>query len=339
MFFDMTTEPPEVDDPPMWTESAPSEGNIMPIADDGVSHFVSTAQMAAWATDDQGAPLISCTGAQGWSMTSDAEGLSADAPAGVDSTSVTCMATDSAGQSTDERNYTLQVPMRISGTATGGTATVTMTPTAGMPSMDAVVTLVQDDSQTSSDSVTMNGETVVSVDLSSMSPGPFMVRISSNGAGMADFDHTYNLGMSKASSPPSISIVNYEWIGENYEITGQFSDPDGDPVTITATDNGNPWGTIQTSGNQWMATGAGIPNADANSIILTACDNWNQCSSQTHEAGGTPGGQDDESVDPPVSDSEGSDDGLAVAGFIIAIVALVIVIIAVVAMVLLGRRK
>ena len=150
--------------------------------------------------------------------------------------------------------------------------------------------------------------------------------------------------MSKESSPPSISIVNYEWIGENYEITGQFSDPDGDPVTISATNTNENnesygWGTIQTSGNQWMATGAGIPNAEANSIVLTACDNWNQCSSQSHEAGATPGGQDDDPVNPPVSDSEGSNDGLAVAGFIIAIVALVIVIIAVVAMVLLGRRK
>jgi hypothetical protein len=145
--------------------------------------------------------------------------------------------------------------------------------------------------------------------------------------------------MSKESSPPSISIVNYEWIGENYEITGQFSDPDGDPVTITATNNGNSWATILTSGNQWMANGAGIPSSENNSIILTACDSWNQCSNQSHEAGATPGGQDDDPVTPPVSDSEGSDDGLAVAGFIIAIVALVIVIIAVVAMVLLGRRK
>jgi len=339
MFFDMTTEPPEVDDPPMWTGDAPLKGNIMPIADDGAAHFVSTAQMAAWAIDDQGAPLISCTGAQGWSMASDADGLSADAPAGIDSTSVTCMATDSAGQSTDERNYTLQVPMRISGTVSGGVATVTMTPTAGMPSMDAVVTLVQDDSQTSSDSVTMNGETVVSVDLSSMSPGPFMVRISANGAGMADFSHTYDLGMQKASAAPSITISGHEWIGENYELTGYFSDPDGDPVTITATNNENPWATILTSGNQWMANGAGIPDSETNSIVLTACDSWNQCSTQSHEAGATPGGQDDETVNPPVSDSEGSDDGLAVAGFVIAIIALVIVIIAVVAMVLLGRRK
>ena len=88
-----------------------------------------------------------------------------------------------------------------------------------------------------------------------------------------------------------------------------------------------------------MANGAGIPNSETNSIILTACDSWNQCSNQSHEAGASPGGEDETVTQPPVSDSGGSDDGLAVAGFIIAIVALVIVIIAVVAMVLLGRRK
>ena len=345
MFFDMTTEPPEIDDPPVWTAAAPEEGNIMPIADDGVVHFLSTSQMGAWATDDQGSPLISCTGAQGWSMSSDADGLSADAPAGIDSTTVTCLATDSASQSTGERNYTLQVPMRVSGTANGGTATVTMTPTAGMPSMNAVVTLVQEDAQTSSDAVTVDSERVVSIDLSAMSPGPFMVRISADGNGMADFSHTYDLGMSKASSPPSLSIVNYEWIGENYEITGQFSDPDGDPVTISATisdgtSNSYAWGTIQTSGNQWMATGSGIPGAEANSIVLTACDNWNQCSSQAHEAGATPGGDDDDdTVTPPSGESDDEEEGLAVAGFVIAIVALVfVVIIAIVAMVVMRRK-
>ena len=339
MFFDMTTEPPDVDDPPMWTEAAPSEGNIMPIADDGVSHFVSTAQMDVWATDDQGAPLISCTGAEGWSMTSDGDGLSADAPAGIDSTTVTCKATDASNQSTDERNYTLQVPMRLSGTASGGVATVTMTPTAGMPSMDAVVTLVQDDSQTSSDSVTMNGETVVSVDLSSMSPGPFMVRISADGTGMANFDHTYDFGMSKASSPPSITVSDGFWNGETYELSGFVNDPDGDPVAITGTNDDFDWGTFQVQGNNWVASGAGVPGAVDNMLTITACDRWDQCTSIMHSAGETPSGEDDEPVNPPVSDSEGSDDGLAVAGFIIAIVALVIIIIAVVAMVLLGRRK
>ena len=312
MFFDMTTEPPETDDPPVWTEAAPAEGNIMPIADDGPVHFLSTGQMAAWATDDQGSPLISCSGADGWSMSSDGDGLYADAPAGQDSTTVTCHAMDSAGQTTDVRNYTLQVPLRVTGSSNGGTATVTMTPTAGMPSMDAVVTLVQDDAQVSSSSVTMNGETVVSIDLSSMSPGPFMARINAQGSGMADFAHTYDLGLSKASSPPSITISMGEWIGENYELTGNFNDPDGDQVTITATDNGMMWGTILTSGNQWMANGAGIPDSETNSIVLTACDSWNQCSTVTHEAGATPGGND-EPITPPVND--GNDDGDGLPGF------------------------
>ena len=108
-----------------------------------------------------------------------------------------------------------------------------------MPSMSAVVTLMQDDAQTSSNSVSLNGETTVNVDLSAMSPGPFMVRISATGTGMADFGHTFDLGTSKQSAAPSLTVAMGEWIGENYELTGQFNDPDGDPVTITATDNGN----------------------------------------------------------------------------------------------------
>jgi len=314
MFFDMTTEPPETDDPPVWTEAAPAGGNIMPIADDGPVHFLSTGQMAAWATDDQGSPLISCSGADGWSMSSDGDGLYADAPADQDSTTVSCHAMDSAGQTTDVRNYTLQVPLRVTGSSSGGTATVTITPTPEMPNMDAVVTLVQDDAQVSSSSVTlMDGGTVVSIDLSSMSPGPFMARINAQGSGMADFVHTYDLGLSKASSPPSITISMGEWIGENYELTGNFNDPDGDQVTITATDNGMMWGTILTSGNQWMANGAGIPDSETNSIVLTACDSWNQCSSVTHEAGSTPGGSDDPVTPPPVNDA--SDDGAGLPGF------------------------
>ncbi|GIS44849.1 MAG: hypothetical protein Ct9H90mP16_19190 [Candidatus Poseidoniales archaeon] len=146
--------------------------------------------------------------------------------------------------------------------------------------------------------MSLNGETTVNVDLSAMSPGPFMVRISATGTGMADFGHTFDLGTSKQSAAPSLTVAMGEWIGENYELTGQFNDPDGDPVTITATDNGNAWGTIQVSGNQWMATGPGIPGAEANSIVLTACDNWGQCSTTTHEAGATPGGDEPDTPGP-----------------------------------------
>ena len=315
MFFDMTTEPPEVDDPPVWTATAPIEGEIMTIADDGVAYFVSTGQMGAWATDDQGSPLISCTGANGWSMNSDGGGLYASAPAGQDSTTVSCHAMDSSGQTTDVRNYTLQVPMRVTGSSSGGAATVTMTPTAGMPSMDAVVTLVQDDAQTSSDLVTMNGETVVSVDLSSMSPGPFMVRINAQGNGMADFSYTYDLGTSKASSPPLLIIDSGDWIGENYEMTGRWSDPDGDQITITATDNGFSWAEPieMFAGQTWFAFGAGIPDSETNTILLTACDNWNQCVTMTHDAGATP--TDDPVTPPPSNGGAGSEEGGGLPGF------------------------
>tara|TARA_B100001996_G_scaffold255444_1_gene198500 strand:- start:191 stop:2131 length:1941 start_codon:yes stop_codon:yes gene_type:complete len=306
MFFDMTTEPPEIDDPPVWTVSAPAEGEILPLADDGPSHFVSTDQMASWASDDQGSPLITCTGADGWSMTSDGEGLMADAPDGQDSTTVTCHATDSSGQDTDTRSYTLQVPLRTSGSTSGGSASIVVTPTSGMPSMDVVVTLVQDNAQTSSLTTMVTSENTISVGMGELSPGPFMVKIQASGSGMASFSHTYDLSLAKESSPPTITIAMGEWIDENYELTGQFSDPDGDSVVITATNNGNNWGSIQTSGNQWLANGPGIPGADANTIVFTACDSWNQCTTLSHDAGETPGGSNTESTPvQPIEEKEG----------------------------------
>ena len=312
MFFDMTTEPPAVDDPPQWTTAAPIEGEIMSIADDGVAYFVSTGQMGAWATDDQGSPLIACTGADGWYMSSDGNGLYADAPAGQDSTTVACHAMDSSGQTTDVRNYTLQVPMRVTGSSSGGTAAMTLTPTAGMPSMDAVIILVQDDAQTSSDPVVVTEETVVTVDLSTMSPGPFMVRINAQGSGMSSFSHTYDLSLSKESLPPVIMVSDGFWNGESYELSGFVNDPDGDPVTLTGTvtglgcDDGCGWGTVQAVGNNWIASGAGLPNSDSNAFTITACDSWNQCVSVTHDAGPTPS---DDLVTPPPPPPPATDGG------------------------------
>ena len=316
MFFDMTTTPPEIDDPPTWTNGAPAEGSILPIADDGSVLFLTTGQMEAWASDDYGTPLISCTGADGWSMNSDADGHYATVPAGQDSTSITCFASDGGGQTSENRTFTLQVPLRISGVVTAGQAMISLTATDGMGAMEATITLTQTDSQTS-DSVTLDGSTEVGVDLSSLSPGPFLVHIQATTEGMAAYGHSYDLGLSKASSPPVLTLLDSFWDGESYEMNGQFNDPDGDFVTITATNDGNDWGTFQTSGNGWVGTGAGIPDATSNPIILTACDSWGQCSSIEHEAGATPGGTTTGPVDDDSSDGGGG--GLPGFGLLAAI--------------------
>tara|TARA_B100000214_G_scaffold360186_1_gene322348 strand:- start:145 stop:1014 length:870 start_codon:yes stop_codon:yes gene_type:complete len=256
--------------------------------------------MASWASDDQGSPLITCTGADGWSMTSDGEGLIADAPDGQDSTTVTCHATDSAGQETDARSYTLQVPLRVTGSTSQSTADIVVTPTSGMPSMDVVVTLTQDNAQSSSPTTSVATESTVSVSMGELSPGPFTVMIQASGTGMASFSHSYDLSLSKESNPPTMTITMSEWIGENYELTGQISDPDGDPVTITSTINGNDWAEVEVSGNLWLVNGPGIPDSDSNTIVFTACDSWNKCTTLSHDAGATPGGNTGvESTPPP----------------------------------------
>jgi MYXO-CTERM domain-containing protein len=316
MFFDMTNSTPETDDPPTWTNGAPADGSILPVADDGAVLFLTTGQMEAWASDDHGTPLISCTGADGWSMDDGADGLTAAVPSGQDSTSITCFASDGGGQTSENRTFTLQVPLRISGVVTAGQAIISLTATDGMGAMEATITLTQTDSQTS-ELVTLDGSTEVGVDLSSLSPGPFLVHIQATTEGMAAFGHSYDLGISKASSPPVLTLLDSFWDGESYEMNGQFNDPDGDFVTITATNDDNDWGTFQTSGNGWVGTGAGIPDATSNPVILTACDSWGQCSSIEHEAGATPGGTATGPVDDDSSDSGGG--GLPGFGLLAAI--------------------
>jgi hypothetical protein len=312
MFFDMTTVPPDVDNPPTWTVNALADGSIIPIADDGQVLFLTSGQMEAWADDDQGTPLISCSGADGWAMSSDADGLSAVPPAGQDSTTLTCMATDSSSQTSDSRTYTLQIPMRITGDSDGDMASITMTPTANMPEMTVTVSLSQSNAQSTTETVTVSDVSTTSISLSSMSPGPIWIEITASGTGMSNFAHTFDVGLEKASTPPSLSLATYEWIDETYDMIGNFNDPDGDTVTISATNDGYAWGDVELTGNGWWVNGPGIDSATSNNlIVITACDSWGGCTSIEHTAGETPG----INVEPPPPPPASSEDGGGLPGF------------------------
>ena len=324
MFFDMTTEPPETDDPPTWSSVAPAAGDIIPIADDGRVTFLSTDALGGWGQDDHGTPLVSCTGADGWGLESDADGLSADAPDGVDSTSMSCEVSDAGGQNSGVREFTLQVPFRVTGEAPHTAADLTFTPTEGMPSFqDLVVTLVQDDAQKDMSFRLGDEAGSVSMSLDEMSAGPFAVHVAATAPGVTNFGHTYDLGLSKSSAPPALTVSSGEWIDADFEITGMFSDPDGDSVSITATNNGLDWGTVLVSGNQWMANGAGIPDAEENEIVFTACDTWGACSELTHLAGATPGGGGP-TTPPPVVKPPAEEGGLPGFGVLAALGAILL---------------
>ena len=56
----------------------------------------------------------------------------------------------------------------------------------------------------------------------------------------------------------------------------------------------------------------GIPGASTNTIILTICDTWGECTSVTHEAGATPSNEPS-APSPPVD--SGSEEGGGLPGF------------------------
>jgi len=311
-FLDMTTTPLAVDNPPTWSGDAPANGTILPVADDGASIFLTAGQMAMWAGDDHDTPVVSCTGDNAWSLSSDAAGMSADAPDGSDSTSITCIAEDGAGQISEQRVWTLQVPMRLSAVSSDNSGEVTLTPTGGMPEMTAVITLRQDDGEVSSSATTVSGVTLVTVDIAGLSPGPFSVVVAATGNGMVDFNHAYNLGLNKDSQPPIITVQAGEWSGDMLELSGQFSDPDGDSVTISATISGYSWGTVNIVGNQWTITGSEVPGVTTHLVQVEACDEWGGCVTETHDAGMPSEDDPDQTPDLP---GPKQDDGGGLPGF------------------------
>ena len=138
---------------------------------------------------------------------------------------------------------------------------------------------------------------------------------------MSTFAHTYDLSMDKASSPPSISISLYEWVEDDFEIRGNFNDPDGDSVTITATNNQNSWGSPVVSGNTWYVKGPGFASPSPNVIIVTACDSWGQCESVEHNAGqmAATAADGNSGNDNTGSDDDSDDSGLPGFGLLAAL--------------------
>ena len=129
----------------------------------------------------------------------------------------------------------------------------TLTPSATSPNMDVTVTLFQEN-RIASGTVTLTGNPAdVSIDTGPLSPGDIHVRVVATASGMTDFVHTYDIVLTKDSEPPTITVSSAEWDGSLWQISGTFSDPDGEEVTFTIDIDGQNGGQITTSGNVWSS--------------------------------------------------------------------------------------
>ena len=62
-------------------------------------------------------------------------------------------------------------------------------------------------------------------------------------------------------------------------MSGQFSDPDGEEVTLSITMNGAAAGTIEVNGAEWTSAGIPFYNYDAGdyTIVIQGCDSSGAC--------------------------------------------------------------
>ena len=330
VFIDFTTEPPAVDDPPQWTSAAPSDGDLLPVADvDTPQQIVNEEAIREWFSDelDPGMLSVGCSGADGWALTGGAANswTVRQQSSGSLATSVTCEATDISGQVSGPRTFVVAVALDISAAATeiASSAVLTVISSAEAPNgMLVDVALLQGDSVVSS-TVTLDSGTsgAVTLDVGAFSPGPILVRVLASGAGMADMSHTYDLGLAKPSIPPTVTITGEEWVEGAFILSGNFHDADGEDVTFTLRIDGVEQGQVSVTDNTWRT--GDIPMdlliEGVHTVEVQACDESNVCTTVTLEVDNTFLFQED---DGPIASLPVDDGGLPAPGLVWALFAL-----------------
>ena len=332
LFIDFTTEPPPVDDPPEWTAAAPSDGDLLPVADvDTPQQIVNEEAIREWFSDelDPGMLSVGCSGADGWALTGGAANSWTVKQQTSGPTSVTCEATDLSGQVSGPRTFVVAVALDISAAATEVASSAVLTVISSAEAPDGMlvdVALLQGDSVVSS-TVTLDSGTsgTVTLDVGALSPGPILVRVLASGAGMADMSHTYDLGLAKPSIPPTVTITGEEWVEGAFILSGNFHDADGEDVTFTLRVDGVEMGQVSVVDNTWRTGDIPMdllfppPYEGVYTVEVQACDESNVCTTVTLDVDNTFLFQE---ADDPISAMPVDDGGLPAPGLVWALFAL-----------------
>ncbi|HJM87311.1 MAG TPA: hypothetical protein QF433_03725, partial [Candidatus Thalassarchaeaceae archaeon] len=285
-FIDFTTMPPEVDNPPTWTNDAPSEGDLLPVAGLGENEYiVDLSDINSWFDDDLGAGMLNvdCSGASGWSLEeAEANHWTVASPSSGESTTVSCEATDSSSQSSGTRTFSIAPIFSITPTniTTFGDFILTFSP-AYSETMDVTMTLKQYGVEVPVTFTLDSSDAPITASAGTLSPGAVELYVQATANGMAPFDYSYDLGLSKLSLPPTIEVSGFEWVDANYILRGHFSDPDGETVTFTLKIDGVQQGQVTVTGNQWQTDEVpfDLLTEGTHTIGVDACDTSGVCTS------------------------------------------------------------
>ena len=287
VFADFTTSPIPTDEAPTWTQLAPVNGTWIPVVGEGANKLASWEGIASWFDDESGVSNLDvvCNSA-GNEISQSIDGSMWINVDGV--TEVSCEAKDASGKSSGNRTWNVGVPVSIStpevilqdqhplkisfSDSWGGDVTVRLALSqGGQPS--EIQEFEKGDSP----------QQVVSLSPQGIVPGPVNVWMEVS-VGQFSLQHIIDIGIVKESTAPSMTISGMgEFDGTMWRVGGQYSDPDGEPVTFTIEVDGQEIGQIMVSGNTWESEwidmsefSSGVINVD-----VTGCDQSGKCTSSS----------------------------------------------------------
>ena len=291
VFADFTTSSIPTDEAPTWTQEAPANGTWIPIFEEGANKLASWEGVASWFDDESGVSNLDVVCNSGGNEIS--QSIDGSLWVNVDGvTEVSCEARDASGKSTGNRTWNIGVPVSIS------TPEVILQDQHPLKishsdSWDGEVIVrlaLSQGGQPSEIQEFYKGDStqqVVNLNPQGIVPGPVNVWVEVL-VGQFSFQHIVDLGIVKESSAPLFEFGLQEFDGTMWRIGGQYSDPDGEPVTFTIEIEGREAGQIMVSGNTWESEWIDISHEALSlppewiliQIDVTACDYSGKCTSE-----------------------------------------------------------
>ncbi len=286
VFADFTTSPIPTDEAPTWTQQAPANGTWIPVVGEGANKLSSWEGIASWFDDESGVSNLDVVCNSGGNEISQSiDGSLWINVNGV--TEISCEAKDASGKSSGNRTWHVGVPVSIS------TPEVIlqdqhplMISHSDSWDEDVIVRLALSQGGQPSEIQEFHkgnsSQLVVNLSPQGIVPGPVNVWVEVL-VGQFSFQHIVNLGIVKESAPPSMTIGSGEFDGKMWRIGGQYSDPDGEPVTFTIGVDDQEIGQIMVSGNTWESEWIDLSvfSLGIIEVDVTGCDHSAKCTTSS----------------------------------------------------------
>ena len=277
IFFDMTTSPPETNDFPVWTSNEPADGTIVPMLTTSGNEVVAISgeTMEDWATDNDAWGLDCQFAESGWSSRMNSGGELLVNPGSSQSSDATCHLVDPYGALSNASHTwrfgepaSFSVPDRITRQISKNwyTDSVNIESEPSLLVQNLALTISASQSGSNGPATNVNlGSTQSndSISLSGISPGPFMVHVIATSPGMLDWEVELDFEIEKENTPPVIDVdmdmiegTYATWSSDQYSftLTGTAKDPDGGPVSLSATMCGETSTGFTTNGDAWTVS-------------------------------------------------------------------------------------